>query len=298
VKLSRGTMLPVFAFVVGISLAGTSNSGILYVTQYNGTNGAIIDTDANVVLNTFTTTTNTQTAIAVGDTLRIMAGQHNQSGSEYDLNGNVINSGIYPNEPAYDSFYDGTTDGLFNYAIDHNANGFNQVFRFDRNWANGVGLFRTRDNSSGITYDAATNTLWTTEATSARGQPDGLVRQYALDGTFLSEFDKGLAELDNDAIISYGIAWDGTDDTLWVTDHGTNTSILHHYAKDGTKIGTSDFGGTLFGTLLGVEENPFGIEFQMVPNVPIPASLPLFLSGLGILGVMRWRSKIVADGNS
>jgi len=268
------TLIGIFGCVAGLTLCVSSaNAGILYATQLNGTNGAIIDTDANTVIGTFTTTSLNQTGIAVGATLRAIPSNTNTPGSEYDLAGNVINTGIY-SSAGFNSLYDGTTDGAYNYAVDHNGNGTQTVFRFDLNWANPTALFNTQNRSSGITYDANTNTLWTTESLNFRA-PNGFVRQYDLAGNMISEFNKG-------TFSAYGLAWDGTDDTLWMSNSANNS--LYQYQKDGTFLGSSNFGGQLF-------SYAFGLEFQSAV-VSEPAALGLFGLGLVGLGLAARRRKV------
>ena len=99
--------------------SSASNSGILYTLEFNGANGTIIDTDANTVLSSFQTT-NTETGIAIHDTIRTI-NQDNSAccGNENDLNGVLVNSNISFNQ-IFSDLYDGTTDGQYNYAIDHN----------------------------------------------------------------------------------------------------------------------------------------------------------------------------------
>lgn len=242
--------LSVVCCAVGLTaFAGQAESGVLYATQFSGSAGIVIDTDTGTVLHNFTTTGPSQTGLAVGSTIRAIPSNTSVPGSEYDLSGNVVNSGIYSNT-GYASLYDGTTDGTYNYAIDHNGNGTNTVFRFDQDWSNGVVLFHTTQRGSGITYDASTNTLWTTEGASS---PTGVVRQYDMAGNQLSQF--------TNALTSYSIAWDGTDDTLWVSRYGTND--LYHYQKDGSFLGVTDFGAQMF-------LNPFGLEFALAETVSVP----------------------------
>jgi len=61
------------------------------------------------------------------------------------------------------------------------------------------------------------------------------------------------------------------------------------------------FGGELFDMLIfaGVDESYFHIneisfELVNVSAVPLPAAIPLFAAGMGILGLMGWRRKRVA----
>jgi len=253
-----------FGLLSEAEAAGIGPTSRLYLTQFSGTSGAIVQ--GNSVVGTFATTQSTETGIAVRDTVRIINGFSSTGpGSEYDLAGNVINAGIYSNT-SFASLYDGTTDGRFNYAIDHNGNGLNQIFRFDLNWANPISLFAANQRSSGITYDAVTNTLWTT---GGSGAPDGTVQNYSMTGTFISEFAKV------PGMLSYALAWDPADDSLWLTEFGT--SRLLQYSKAGVLLQTVDYGGPL-------HTNPFGAEFQLGAVVPEPSSFVLL--GIGAFGLL------------
>ncbi|MEE4293790.1 MAG: IPTL-CTERM sorting domain-containing protein [Xanthomonadales bacterium] len=238
-KIRFKLLVTVSLFVAG----GVAQAGTLYITQYNGSTGAIVDTDSETLINNFTTTVSTETGIAVDDTIRIIAGFPSNAGSEYDLSGATVNTGIYPNN-AYSSLYDGTTDGLYNYAIDHNGNGNRTVFRFDRNWQNPTALFQTTQRSSGIAYDSLTNTLWTT---GGSGAPDGAIQQYSMDGVLLDEVSTAAI-----GGLHYGLAFDPTDGTLWTSRFGTG--VLSQLDLSGNLLRQFTIPGT---PLI----NAFGLEF-------------------------------------
>ena len=65
-----------------------------------------------------------------------------------------------------------------------------------------------------MTYDSISGSLWTTQG-STNGSPNDTVRQYALDGSVISDFSFGALN-----ISSYGLAWDASDDTLWLSSFG------------------------------------------------------------------------------
>lgn len=256
-----------------ILLAGSAQAmttSTLYLTQYGTTQGAIVQGDS--VVGTFTTGTSTETAIAVGDTVRIMnAFSGGAAGSEYDLSGNVISPGAYSNTQ-FNSLYDGTTDGTYNYSIAHNQSGlWDRVLQFDLDW-NYIGeLFTMTQRGSGISYDQNSNTMW---VTGGSGAPNGGVQQYAMDGTLLSSFALQQS-------LSYGLAFDAADNTVWASEWGTND--LYQYSTSGTLLQVFDAGGALF-------SNAFGMEFgDQVSAVPVPAGLPLLLGAMGILGIARRR---------
>src|SRR5262245_52559763 len=95
---------PVLALSLAASVWGQTSP--LYVTEYSGNRGAIIQDGA--VIDTFNTTIPGENGVAVYDTMRIIATNGGQGGSEYDLEGNVLRNNQYFNT-GYSSLYDGTT---------------------------------------------------------------------------------------------------------------------------------------------------------------------------------------------
>lgn len=246
-----------------------AQSGILYTTDYSSNLGSIYDTNTNTLVNNFTTTNSSQNGIAIHDTLKITNAFSNGTGAEYDLNGVLIQNNVF-SQTDYSSLYDGTTDGSYNYAIDHNGHGFNKMFRFDSDWGNGIELFTLTSRGSGVSYDSSTNTLWTTEDGSAGALRT--LRQYSLAGSLLSEF--------NTDVHSYGLAFDVTDSSLWVTGFGSNT--FKQYSSAGAFLATSTFSGTS-------SSHAFGMEFDNSVDVPEPSTLAIF--ALGMIGLASRRFK-------
>ena len=230
----------------GSGFGNGADNGILYVTQFGGNSGALVAVQTGTLNSTFVTTVSTETGIAVRDTVRIINAFPSslQSGSEYDLSGNVLNSNIYSNT-SINSLYDGTTDGEYNYSIGHNDFDSNfGVFRFDLDWSNPIQIFTPNRRSSGIAYDAVTNTLWTTATVGTASH----VQNYSLDGAFLSEFPVNIRG-------GYAIAWNPADDTLWIPESFETTGRLWQYDKSGNLLQNPVIGG--------LHSNPFGAEFQM-----------------------------------
>ena len=266
----------------------------LYMTAGINTNGRGVIFQGDSIVGTFATGVNAETGIAVRDTIRIINGPIDiGAGSEYDLNGNVLNSGIYLNT-SFVSLWDGTTDGQFNYAIDHNGNGFNQVFRFDLNWANPVPLFNTmQGRGQGITYDAETNTLWTTGGPMI---PNGPIQQYSMTGTLLSSFENTTAGINGSLGIALGIAWDPADDTLWISD--SESSKIHQFSKMGILLASIDVG--LVNTEPQGQPNTilYGMEFSITGDapgtvIPEPTTVAIWslLGGIGLVVGHRRRRK-------
>lgn len=259
-----------------LPFAGTpANANVLYLTQYSGNSGAIVDTATLTTTGTFSTGVSTETAIAVRDTIRIMNGFGGAgAGSEYDLAGNVINAGIY-SQNAYASLYDGTTDGSYNYAIDHNGNGFATIFRFDLNWGNGLALFSANQRSSGIAYDSLTNSLWTT---GGPGAPTGNIQQYSMTGTLLSEFSPTTG-------LRYGIAFDALTNSLWTGKFGDGSSSLEQYSTSGVLLQHASISGLNF-------DNPFGMEFQLGGTSVPDSGATAALFGFAIAAIFGLKTKL------
>jgi len=264
--------------VLTLALASQATAGTvstLYVVRAFDT--SVIAVQGDSIINTFTTDSSHQGALAVNDTIRIMGSGSGIAGSEYDLSGNLLNAGIYTN-PAYTDTYDGASDGQYNYTIAHNdgsdSNGtplFQKVLRFDANWQNATELFTMTQRGSGITHDSSTNSLWTS---GGPGAPNGSIQQYSMTGQLLSSFSIGVSH--------YGLAYDAADDTLWASAWSTN--LLYQYSKAGVLLSTTNLGGQMFSSQAA------GMEFAPAA-VPVPAALPLLAAGLGIFGFVGRRRK-------
>ncbi|MGA9575853.1 MAG: IPTL-CTERM sorting domain-containing protein [Lysobacterales bacterium] len=274
-------------FVIGSLLmtVGVAQASPLYITQYNGTSGAIVETDTGAIIDTFTTTVSSETGIAVNGTVRIIPAFAQTSGSEYDLSGNVINNGIYDN-PEYNSLYDGTTDGQYNYSIDHN--GSYRVLRFDLNWQNGATLFTPALRSSGITYDALSNTLWITTSPND-GAPNGNIQQFSMTGELISEFSTAAIGGNH-----YGLAFDSTDGTLWTSDYQGST--LSQFDTSGNLLKEIDMSALGFTDFFGLEFNLGGAFEGTLAPVPVLSNWMLLLLVLiiGFAGLKAGRKRLAA----
>lgn len=200
-------------------------------------------------------------ALAVFGDIRTLA-SGNQStglGSQYTLGGFYTGT-TYAYPVAGAAFYDGTTDGTYNYSVDYFSG---NVWRTDRNWANASLLFSTElDSELGITWDASNNTLWTL------GYGSGTVSNWTLGGSFLSSFNTGL-------IGAGSLGMDYADGSLWLSSQET-FGTLYQYSTSGVFSGTSQ-------GIVGY--NYLGGEFDVAADtvVPEPASIVLMASGLLVL---------------
>ena len=134
-------------------------------------NGAVQDTFPHAV---------DDLAFAVVSSIRALKWHQSGNGSEYDLNGNIINANVFAPIPGFDGqALDGTTDGTsHNYAGEF---GGGRVWETDRNWGNGNVLFATGSSIVGITYDP-NGTLWLTLDNT------GTVENRGLNGAVVSSF--------------------------------------------------------------------------------------------------------------
>jgi Protein kinase domain len=144
-------------------------------------------------------------------------------------------------------YYDGTTDGRFNYALWQDSTLLDPigsrplappaVHRFDREWRNGRVLFDvdvsmpsvTSRVYYGIAYDGVSRTVWV-----SRAEQDGTAHadQWTLGGLKLSTIDL--------ASRSTSLAIDPADGTLWAVRDEGNSVQMHfdNYTTTGRRIGT------------------------------------------------------------
>lgn len=200
-------------------------------------------------------------AIAVVDTIRAMQWDGSGNGSEYDLNGNVLNANIYA--PCCGAqLLDGTTDGTsFNYTATWTGG---NVFQTDRNWANQTLLFNTGFAVTGITYDLTNGTLWIAE------DNNGNIYNYDLSGNILGQFNIGSGRWG-------ALAWEPLTDTLWTVNN--NNSEIRQLDKNGN---------ILYSAIIADFGNIWGGEFEM-RAVPEPATIGLLGVGLLAFGIVRRR---------
>ena len=167
----------------------------LYMVSWDTNDVFVIQN--GMIINQFTTS-GSETGLAIQDTIKMVGRGPRQNGAEYALDGTPLGGGPYFN-PGFVDLYDGTTNGVNNWAIGHNDFGTDfAVVVGDADWNNLQVAFVPTRRSSGITYDASTDTLWITNNV---GGFNGL-QQYDLDGKLLADF-----ELPFIIGAGYGLAW-------------------------------------------------------------------------------------------
>lgn len=206
--------------------------------------------------------------IAVMGTVRTMGHEFGEAGREYTLAG-IPSGASYPNTVANSQFYDGTTDGIYNYAWDLVRGA---VYRFGLDWSSPTVLFtlgRADGSRLGITYDETNQSLWISGFTGSVGTT---VSDYAMDGTLISSFTVA-----HDRITA--LAMDHSDHTLWMgfQDYGPNYS---QYGKTGALLGSVSYP-----SLNSYSTGIVGGEFQL----PEPGTPLLMIAGLAALAGGRDR---------
>ena len=214
--------------------------------------------------------------IAVSQTIRTRASRFEftpSSAGEYTLSG-VPTGRSYPS-PSVTSplswvrIYDGTTDGVNNYYLDHWYGG---VYSTDYYWENPQLLFYDAASDrchpcygqTGIAYDPIRHSLWISEL--------GDIEEYSLDGTLLAQFGT------SDDVM--GLGMDPADDTLWATSFWY-PNVLRQYSLDPATFGALLQEGVPAGLPGGLYSAG---EFQITPE---PSSIMLLVSPLAISLALR-----------
>lgn len=256
-----------------LGLAGLApahaQTGNLYLTDDQGF-GYVVQ-GGNLV-NTFTLVNGSETVIAVAGDIRTTGPSDNffgptifggTQGAQYNLSGTP--TGNLFSRDIGGIMADGTTDGQYNYGVSFiDDSGLGAVYRYDRNWTNGVQLFDTgfgAEDELGITYDASNNSLWTSGN-------DGFVRDWTLGGAEIGSF------VPSDGAV-FALALDSADGTLWLSTGVTGE--LSQYSKTGTLLQTETIAGLAPGGQF------LGGEFAETPSAVTPEGSSLLMLGLGLL---------------
>jgi hypothetical protein len=230
-------------------------TGAMSLTPMQGRDAAIAVTTTikTLVINTFVT------PAVVGP------------GYQYTLNGTFTGTTYpVPSAVANAAFWDGTSDGTNNYAVDDSQTG--NVWKFDGNWANPTLLFNSFGSATGIAYDAVNNSLWISTWQT------GVMYDYSMTGTLLSQFAPIHANDTNDGWYYTPIAFDPADGTLWAF----NGNNLEQYSTTGNLLSTFDLGAC-------DGDNIYGMDFAQTAPVPIPSALLLLGPGLAGLAFLKRR---------
>jgi hypothetical protein len=213
--------------------------------------------------------------LAVSETIRtrarsVFSGAYQEAG-EYTLSGDPTGFRYTTphNMPGGGLVYDGTSDGTYNYYVEHNtASWLGGVFRTDYYWQDPQRLFYPEDSCnsyicsglSGIAYDPTNGSLWI----SSTERP--WIWDYSLEGVLLAKFYTG-------DIGCVALGFDPADSTLWVSQNKSN--VLRQYSLDGELLQV----GTPSGLPEGWYESG---EFKEV--VPEPSTFVLMLPVIGVIG--------------
>lgn len=180
-------------------------------------------------------------ALAVSNTIRTRSSDLRSGpdlgAGEYTLFGNPTGYGYTTPATGNLRYYDGTSDGSYNYFVDHGQDNplTGGVYRTDYYWQGPQWMFYPQaicndpppgcHGLSGIAYDPTNNSLWI----SAKGNT--WIGDYSLDGRLLASFDAA-----NPFGYNSALGLDPADHTLWLTSGGSN--LLRQYSLDGPARGT------------------------------------------------------------
>jgi hypothetical protein len=247
------------ATVLGPSGVAIAQLNPLYMVSYDTNDVVVIQN--GVLIDQWTNSGAFQeSGLAIQSTIKMVGRNPGQNGAEYALDGTPLGGGPYFN-PAYVDCYDGATNGQTNWSIAHNDFTTNfAVVSGDADWAGLAVDFVPTERSSGITYDAGTNTLW---IANNFGGLLGL-QEYDLAGNLLTDIDIPFL---NGA--GYGLAWDPADDTLWMSGAFSSGFDCAQFDKNGNLLQSVD--------IPGIDRNWISAEI-------LASSCPWDLDGSGAVG--------------
>ena len=250
-KAFLAAALALGAFGAGSALAQQSD---LYLTDFETPTTWVVRGGQIVRQFDRSAASGQDTGCTVGTTLRCVGTFAGDTGREYALNGTPL-AATYPNAE-WDSFYDGASDGTRNWSIAHNdsESGYPLV-EGDASWQNLQVRAVPARQSSGVTWDASTGSLWITNNIGGSDR----VQRIDLAGNVLFEVpavhDGG----------GYGIAWDPADDTLWIPGAFSTAGTLFQYSKTGTLLQTVTIAG--LGNVVGAEFGSGAAVEAVVPTL-------------------------------
>jgi len=268
-QCSRFFRVGAMALALAVGYVSSSFGGPiseLYLTTGN----SIYVVQGNSVVRSFATPAGGEFPIAVNGQVRTTGYSAAVGGGrEYTLTGT-------PTGPTYSYpgggmgsgyFYDGTTDGTFNYAA-HWSGG--DIYRMNTDWTNPTLLFNAGGNELTITYDPTDSTLWIKDFSG------GQMQHYTLGGSLLDSFMVSQSSLT-------ALALDHADGTLWMAHHASD-GYLYNYAKDGAYLGASAISG------LPINVSMLGGEFDL-DYTPAPEPGTFLLLALGLSGLRFARQR-------
>jgi len=259
-NLAIRAVVALFSCLFLIAAAERSSAVEIVFTNGDANSAWIVDTDSA----TFTTFATGQVPImyplAVTD--RIVIGTRDDAGAaEFDLAGNFTGN-TFAGGNAFSQLLDGTTNGVdANYGIEC-CGSPNSVTVGNLDWTGQTVLFDIAYGGSGIAYDSATSTLWTSDF-------GGTIRNHDLAGAELSSFST--PEVPSTRCC---LAYDEASDTLWLA--GNSSNVIYNYAKDGTFLGSVTIPGWSPGNMYGAEivisgSAPPAIDLAITKSAPATA---------------------------
>jgi len=240
-----------------------AQSGTLYLTNEAAQTGYIVN---GMNATSFALMNEGESPIVVTNEIRTSGTSSATPGSAYHLNG-THKGGDYFRSSTLGGLFDAGTDGTNIFVVEYETR---DVYRTDMNFGNAEFLFEAGDSSSeilGITYNALTESVWVSEWAGTE------LIEYDLEGNELSRFGTG-------HVGSAALAYDSTDNTLWLHDHSANNfagGIYEQWTLGGERLFRGEIAGLGGGTLGG--------EFGAIPA---PGTLAL-LGAAAALGSRRRR---------